>query len=78
MDIIGKWVTSTVVGVEPKHMGVGPIPAIKSILEKTGLSKEEIDTWEVRSSLTIPAKMVFPLNTIADKRGVCVSICVLR
>lgn len=29
-------------------MGIGPVPAIKKVLETTGLKKEEVDVWEAR------------------------------
>ena len=31
-----------------RHMGVGPIPAIQTLLARTGLMKEDIDVWEVK------------------------------
>ena len=37
-------------GVEPRYMGVGPIPAIRKVLERTGLTKEEVDVYEVDHS----------------------------
>lgn len=42
------------IGVEPRYMGVGPIPAIRSVLGRYGLSKEEIDVYEVRSGFPCP------------------------
>lgn len=47
MEVIGKWVGSTVVGVDPKHMGIGPIYAVPKVLAQHGLSKEDIDIFEV-------------------------------
>src|SRR5699024_6927145 len=41
---IVDWATS---GVDPRFMGIGPVPAIKLLLEKTGLKKEEIDLFEL-------------------------------
>jgi acetyl-CoA acetyltransferase len=35
------------IGVDPRHMSIGPIVAIPKILAQTGLSKEDIDVWEV-------------------------------
>ena len=49
MSIIGKWVGTSVVGVEPKHMGIGPIFAIPKLLKQTGLTKEDVDVYEVTS-----------------------------
>jgi len=50
MDILGKWVGSSVVGVEPRYMGVGPIPAIRKVLAQTGLEKEEVDVYEINEA----------------------------
>ena len=27
-------------------MGIGPVPAIRKVLELTGLKKEDVDVWE--------------------------------
>jgi acetyl-CoA C-acetyltransferase len=34
---------STVIGVDPHIMGIGPVPAIRKLLEKTGTFIEFID-----------------------------------
>lgn len=49
IKVFGKWIDSVVVGVEPRHMGVGPVEAIPNLLRKLGLSKEDIDIYEVNS-----------------------------
>jgi acetyl-CoA C-acetyltransferase len=41
---------SAVVGVEPEYMGVGPIPAIRKLLEAAGCSIEEIDIVEINEA----------------------------
>jgi len=43
LPIIGKFVTSTAVGVPPRIMGVGPAYAIPRLMELTGLSLTDID-----------------------------------
>jgi acetyl-CoA acyltransferase 1 len=48
--IIGKFVKSTTVGLEPRIMGIGPSFAIPKILEKTGVSKEEVDLFEINEA----------------------------
>ncbi|KAI0322720.1 3-ketoacyl-CoA thiolase [Amylostereum chailletii] len=50
MEIIAKWIGSSVVGVDPKHMGVGPIAAIPKVLEQYGLTKEDIDVYEINEA----------------------------
>jgi len=39
-----------VVGVEPAEMGIGPAPAIKGLLEKTRLSLQDIDLFEINEA----------------------------
>ena len=39
-----RLVASTVVGVEPRIMGIGPVPATKKLLQRTGL---ELDAMEI-------------------------------
>jgi len=40
----------TVVGVEPTKMGIGPSPAIKKLLAKTGLTLKQIDLIEINEA----------------------------
>ncbi|TBU35217.1 thiolase [Dichomitus squalens] len=49
-DVVGKYVTSAFVGVEPRYMGISPAVAIPKILAQTGLSKEDIDVWEINEA----------------------------
>src|SRR6056297_1536418 len=37
-------------GVEPKYMGIGPVPATRALLEKTGLKVSDIDVFEVNEA----------------------------
>lgn len=39
-----------VVGVEPRIMGIGPVPAVRKLLEKAGLDIGEIDTVEINEA----------------------------
>ncbi|KAG8219843.1 3-ketoacyl-CoA thiolase [Butyriboletus roseoflavus] len=50
MDILAKWVGSAVVGVEPRYMGIGPVVAIPKVLSQFGLSKEEVDIYEINEA----------------------------
>ena len=38
------------VGVEPSEMGIGPVPAIRGVLEKTGLGLDDIDLFEINEA----------------------------
>ncbi|KAF7320276.1 3-ketoacyl-CoA thiolase [Mycena kentingensis (nom. inval.)] len=50
MEVVGKWVGSSVVSVEPKYMGISPIYAIPKLLEQLGLNKEDIDVYEINEA----------------------------
>jgi len=40
-------------GVDPKIMGVGPVPASRKALEKAGLKASDIDFWEINEAFCI-------------------------
>src|SRR5215471_12983640 len=44
---LGRLVGYSHAGVEPRVMGMGPVPAIQKVLDRTGLKVEEIDVFEV-------------------------------
>jgi len=48
--ILAKLVQTTVVGLEPRIMGIGPYYAIPKLLEKTGLTKEDVDVFEINEA----------------------------
>ena len=48
--IIGKFVSSSIVGVKPLLMGIGPWKAIPVALEKAGISKEDVDVFEINEA----------------------------
>jgi len=37
-------------GVDPRRMGIGPVPAVKKLLEKTGLSLDDFDLVELNEA----------------------------
>ncbi|CAL1715704.1 unnamed protein product [Somion occarium] len=62
LPIVGKFVTAAVVGVPPRIMGVGPAYAIPKVLEKTGLSKDEVDFYEINEAFA--SQSVYSIQTI--------------
>jgi acetyl-CoA C-acetyltransferase len=55
-------------GVEPKYMGIGPVPATRALLERTGLSVADIDVFEVNEAFAAQALAVCrDLELPADK-----------
>src|SRR6185436_11167484 len=47
---IGRWVDWAAVGVDPSLMGMGPAPATRQVLAKTGLSLDDLDLVEVNEA----------------------------
>jgi acetyl-CoA acetyltransferase family protein len=47
---IGRLVSWGVAGVEPKHMGIGPVPASRAALKKAGMEVAEMDLVEVNEA----------------------------
>jgi acetyl-CoA C-acetyltransferase len=43
-------IASAVAAVEPEYMGIGPVPAIRRLLEQTGHAIEEIDIVEINEA----------------------------
>ena len=48
--IVGKFVASSVIGVKPLLMGIGPWAAIPIALKKAGISKDEVDVYEINEA----------------------------
>ncbi len=42
--------TSAVAGVDPNIMGIGPVPATKKVLEKSGLRLDDMDIIELNEA----------------------------
>ena len=55
---LAKLVGYAFAGVAPEIMGIGPIPAVKKLLEKTGIDKDDIDVWEVNEAFASQALAV--------------------
>jgi acetyl-CoA C-acetyltransferase len=55
---IGRLVDYTIAGVEPKYMGIGPVPAVRNLLARTGLTVEDISVFEVNEAFAAQALAV--------------------
>src|SRR5271165_3193977 len=55
---LGKLVGYAHAGVEPRIMGMGPVPAVRSLLDKTGLKVDDIDVFEVNEAFAAQALAV--------------------
>jgi acetyl-CoA C-acetyltransferase len=54
--------------VEPRVMGMGPVPATRSLLDRTGLKVDEIDTFEVNEAFAAQALAVARQLGLPDDR----------
>jgi len=55
---LGRLVAYSHAGVEPKYMGIGPVPAVRKLLDRTGLSVSDIDVFEVNEAFAAQALAV--------------------
>jgi len=58
LNPIGRLVGYSFAGVEPKYMGIGPVPATRKLLEATGLSIDDMDVCEVNEAFAAQALAV--------------------
>jgi 3-oxoadipyl-CoA thiolase len=47
---LGAFIASAVAGVDPRVMGIGPVPAVRKLLDRSGVSVEEIDLVELNEA----------------------------
>ena len=47
---LARIVGMTQAGVDPKVMGLGPVPAVRKLLEQTRLRVEDVDLWELNEA----------------------------
>ena len=55
---MGRLVGYSYAGVEPKYMGIGPVPAVRALLDRTGLTLDDIDVFEVNEAFAAQALAV--------------------
>jgi acetyl-CoA acyltransferase 2 len=49
---IGRLISWGVAGVEPKHMGIGPVPASRLALKKAGMALDQMDLVEINEAFS--------------------------
>ena len=55
---LGRFVGSAVAGVDPRVMGIGPVPAVRKLLDRTGVSVDEIDLVELNEAFASQSLVV--------------------
>jgi acetyl-CoA acyltransferase 1 len=74
LPIVGKYITSAVVGVPPRIMGVGPAFAIPVAVERAGLKISDVDIYEINEAVASQAvfsveKLNIPYEKVNPKGG---------
>jgi acetyl-CoA C-acetyltransferase len=55
---LGRLVAYSHAGVEPRIMGMGPVPAVRKVMDRAGLKLDEIDLFEVNEAFAAQALAV--------------------
>lgn len=55
---LGRLVAYSYAGVDPRYMGIGPVPAVRRLLEKTGLGIDDFDVIELNEAFAAQALSV--------------------
>ncbi|NOU61368.1 acetyl-CoA C-acyltransferase [Marinifilum caeruleilacunae] len=55
---IARFVSYAVAGVEPKHMGIGPVEAIPKVLQRAGMQMSQIEQVELNEAFAVQALSV--------------------
>src|SRR3712207_4944924 len=63
-------VASTVAAIRPEIMGLGPIPAIKQLLEQTGMTMDDIDVVEINEAFAAQIVPCMDELGIEDRKSV--------
>ena len=50
MEPLARFVGSAVAGVDPRVMGIGPVPAVRKLLERAGISVAALDLVELNEA----------------------------
>ncbi len=55
---LGRLVAYSYAGVDPRYMGIGPVPAVRRLLDKTGLGVDDFDVIELNEAFAAQALSV--------------------
>jgi len=58
VEPLARFVDYAVVGVEPKHMGIGPVEAIPKVLKRSGLNMNQVEQLELNEAFAAQALAV--------------------
>jgi len=50
VEPLGRFVAGAVAGVDPRVMGIGPVPAVRKLLDRAGVSVDDVDLVELNEA----------------------------
>ncbi len=65
---LGSFVGSAVAGVDPRVMGIGPVPAVRKLLERAGVEVADLDLLELNEAFASQSVAVVRELGIAEDR----------
>ena len=68
LPVNGRLVSAAVSGVDPAYMGIGMVPASNKVLEKAGLSVDDIDVVEANEAFSSVALAVQRELKVPDEK----------
>jgi acetyl-CoA C-acetyltransferase len=68
LEPLGFFRKLAVVGLEPDEMGIGPVFAVPKLLERTGLSIDDVDLWELNEAFAVQVVYCRDRLGIPDER----------
>jgi 3-oxoadipyl-CoA thiolase len=68
IEPIGRFVASAVAGVDPRVMGIGPVPAVRKLLERTGRSIDDVALVELNEAFASQSVAVLRELGIDEER----------
>ncbi|WP_075213926.1 thiolase family protein [Mongoliimonas terrestris] len=74
IEPIGRLVASAVAGVEPGLFGIGPVPAVRKVLDRAEWSLADVERFEINEAfaavpLAVAAQLGIPLDIINPEGG---------
>ena len=58
LEPLGRFVGSAVAGVDPRVMGIGPIPAVRKLLARVGIDSSQLDVVELNEAFASQSLVV--------------------
>jgi acetyl-CoA acetyltransferase family protein len=68
IEPLGVFAGSAVAGVDPRVMGIGPVPAVRKLLTRAGLEVEDVDLFELNEAFASQSVAVARELGIDDER----------